>query len=414
MLSRAQIEHRTRQADEQAKRLTKALQSATTTKAIKDVADGIEELAEERQLLKQERERLEAGYKGFSGPDFANIHTSNVPAGLPVGAKGLGKDVYPFGLPRQEVKKAYEAVKRGGNYIIKDQFVDSIGTKDTFSTVESLLVPQQSPGIVPEFFEARLIDYLPVTAISSPTYRFLQHNFASDTGGPDFTAEGATKPQWSPSAQKVDVTAQKIAGYFNLSAETIQDAPAWESYLINTLFQLIMKKENAAILYGTVSSSLGIQGWSTQAGILTHDASADPSGSTNLDSIELAINQMRIGSGVYATPTLAITSPTTWSATRRIKSTTKEYIAGDPLHEAVTTVWGVPVLTTTACNDGDLFLVDAAKMGSILVRQGIETHMGYQGEGLIENILTVVGEERIALATVIPSAVNYVTNLAVA
>ena len=45
------------------------------------------------------------------------------------------------------------------------------------------------------------------------------------------------------------------------------------------------------------------------------------------------------------------------------------------------------------------------------VRQGIETHMGYQGEGLIENILTIVGEERLTLATVIPSAVNYVTNL---
>jgi HK97 family phage major capsid protein len=209
------------------------------------------------------------------------------------------------------------------------------------------------------------------------------------------------------------VTAQKIAGFFDISSESMMDVPQWESYLINTLFQLIMKVENTAILYGTVSSSLGIQGWSTQSGILTHNASSDPSGSTNLDSLELAINQLRVQSGVYATPNLCIMSPTTWSATRRLKSTIGDYIAGNPLSDPVTSVWSVPVVTTTAANDGDAFLVDSHKMGSILVRQGIETHMGYSGEGLINNILTIVGEERLTLATVIPSAVNYVTNLAV-
>jgi hypothetical protein len=76
-------------------------------------------------------------------------------------------------------------------------------------------------------------------------------------------------------------------------------------------------------------------------------------------------------------------------------------------------VWGVPVITTTAANDGDAFLVDSSKFGSVLLREGLSMHMDYSGTGLIENILTVVTEERIALATVIPSAVNYVTNLAV-
>jgi Phage capsid family len=324
--------------------------------------------------------------------------------GYQLAAKGLGKKVYPFGLPKTEVKAAYEAVKRGGNFIIE--------AKD-FTTVVPLLVPQQAPGIVPEYFEARLIDHLPVTAISAPSYQFLMHQYADDTGGPDFTAEGTQKAEWLPAAEKTIVTAQKIAGYFNISSESLIDAPQWESYLINTLFRKIATKENAALLYGSVTDSLGIQGWSTQSGVLTHDASADPSGSTNLDSLELAINQLRIESGVYATPNLAITSPTTWSKTRRIKSTTGEYIAGDPLHEAVTNAWGVPVVTTTACNDGDMFLVDTSKFGSVLVREGISTHMGYSGTGLIENILTVVAEERLTVANVIPSAVLYLTNLAV-
>lgn len=350
------------------------------------------------------------------GNNPAGLGASSVPMApveYPLGAKGLGKDLYPLGLSKNEVDKAHDIViKHKGNYSIGSKsFMDNAETKDTFSSVDSLLVAQQAPGIVPEYFEARIIDHLPVVPISAPSYQFLQHNFASDTGAPGFVAEGTTKPQWNPAAEKVVVTAQKIAGYFNESSESMQDAPQWRSYLVNTIFRKIMQIENAAVLYGTVTSNLGIQGWSTQSGILTHVATSDPAGSTNLDSLELAINAMRINSGVYATPNICIMHPSTWSFTRRIKDTQGRYIVGDPLHEGVTSVWGVPVITTTAAAVGDAFLVDTSKMGSILVCNGIETHMGYQGTGLIENILTTVAEERIALATVIPSAVQYVTAL---
>lgn len=327
---------------------------------------------------------------------------------LPLGATGRGKDVYPLAISRKEARNAFEAIKRGQNYVIQAKDATS-----SFSTVDSLLVAQQSPGIVPEYFEARLIDHLPVVSISAPSYQFIQHNFADDSGGPGFVAEGTEKPQWEPSAQKIVVTAQKLAQYFNQSSESIADAPQWESYLINTGYQKMYQAENNAILYGTVTDSVGIQGWSTQTGILTHDASSDPSGSTNLDSIEIAINALRVQSGVFAVPDLCIMSPTTWSYTRRLKSTTNEYIAGNPLQSPVHSVWGIPVIVTTAANDGDCFLVDSSKMGSILIREGISMHMGYTGFGLVENILTIVEEERLTLATVIPSAVQYVTNLAV-
>lgn len=327
---------------------------------------------------------------------------------LPLGATGRGKDVFPLGITKKDARDAFEAVKRGQNYIIQAKDATT-----SFSTVDSLLVAQQAPGIVGEYFEARLIDHLPVVGISAPSYQFLQHNYTSDSGGPNFTAEGTQKPQWEPASQKVVVTAQKLAQFFNLSSESISDAPQWESYLINTGYQKMYQAENNAILYGTVSDDLGIQGWSTQTGILTHDASSDPSGSTNLDSIEIAINALRVQSGVFAVPDLCIMSPTTWSFTRRLKSTTNEYLAGNPLQSAVHSVWGVPVLVTTAANDGDCFLVDSSKMGSVLVREGLSMHMGYTGFGLVENILTVVEEERFTLAVVIPSAVQYVTNLAV-
>jgi HK97 family phage major capsid protein len=404
-----QIETRERKLKADAEDLNKRIQSASGVKALTSLIKEVDALQDEREELDRQKAITSsskyAAVRGSGGDIGSAPETKGI---LPLGATGRGKDVFPLGVSRKEARNAFEAVKRGQNYIIQAKDATT-----SFSTVDSLLAPAQAPGIVPEYFEARLIDHLPVIAISAPSYQFIQHNFADDSGGPGWTAEGSQKPQWEPASQKVIVTAQKLAQFFNLSSESITDAPQWESYLINTGYQKMYQAENYAILYGAPDDEVGIQGWSTQSGILTHNASSDPSGSTNLDSIEIAINNLRIQSGVFAVPDLCIMSPTTWSYTRRLKSTTNEYIAGNPLQSPVHSVWGIPVAVTTAANDGDCFLVDSSKMGSILVREGISMHMGYTGYGLVENILTVVEEERIALATVIPSAVQYVTNLAV-
>jgi HK97 family phage major capsid protein len=370
------------------------------TKELANLEAEFAQLEADKKRLEADKVGLVRAYGGGSGEEYVATGV------LPLGATGRGRDVCPLAVSKKEARNAFEAIKRGQNYVIQAKDATS-----SFSTVDSLLVPTLAPGIIPEYFEARLIDHLPVVAIDTPAYQFIQHNFTSDSGGPGFTAEGTQKPQWEPAAQKVVVTAQKLAQFFNLSSESIQDAPQWESYLINTGYQKMYTAENNAILYGTVSSGLGIQGWSTQSGILTHNASSDPAGSTNLDSIEIAINALRIQSGVFAVPDLCIMSPSTWSYTRRIKSTTNEYIAGNPLQSPVHSVWGIPVIVTTAANDGDCFLVDSSKMGSIIMREGISMHMGYTGYGMVENILTVVEEERFTLATVIPSSVQYVTNL---
>jgi HK97 family phage major capsid protein len=352
----------------------------------------------------EESRKAASNYAALAGG--GDLGSGDVKGILPMGATGRGKNLFPLAITKKEARNAFEAIQRGQNYIIQAKDATT-----SFSSVESLLIAQQAPGIVPEYFEARLIDHLPVTAISAPSYQFIQHNYSADTGGPAFTAEGSQKPQWEPASEKVVVTAQKLAQFFNLSSESIADAPQWESYLINTGYQKIATAENAAILYGTVSSSLGIQGWATQSGILTHNASSDPTGSTNLDSIEIAINALRIQSGVFAVPDLLIMSPTTLSFTRRIKDTLGNYIAGNPLQNAVHSLWGIPVIVTTAANDGDAFLVDSSKVGSVLLREGLSMHIGYTGYGLVENVLTVVEEERWALATVIPSAVQYIQNL---
>lgn len=307
---------------------------------------------------------------------------------------------------KADLKRAHDVVRSGGNAVVKA--VTGATTKD-FSTVSPLLPPQLAPGVVEHIHENRLMDRLPVTAISAPSYEFVVHNFAGDTGGPDWTAEGAGKPEWVPDVTTQTVTAKKLAVHFATTYESNSDFPEWTSYLQVEGFNLFSDKENQALLYGDGTGS-SIKGFAHTSGILTHDASADTSGWTLIDSIEDSITTLRSGTSL-SEPNLFVTSPATWSAIRRTKSTTNKYIVGDPLESAVSSIWGIPVVVTTAVTDGEAFLIDTARFGSVLVREGIVMYTGYSGTDFTDNVARTVLEERIALAVNRPQSILHLTGL---
>ena len=53
------------------------------------------------------------------------------------------------------------------------------------------------------------------------------------------------------------------------------------------------------------------------------------------------------------------------------------YLIGDPMRDAVNRIWGLPVLVTTACTDGEALLLDTSKFGTALIREGIVMTTGY-------------------------------------
>lgn len=311
-----------------------------------------------------------------------------------------GAQVNPLAFDESALKAMYKAFKNRQQY--------SIQAKD-FSTVDSLLPAQLAPGVVAHQHEWRILDRLPTQAITAPSYEFIRHNFAGDTGGPDVVAEGAAKPEYVPDVTSDIATVVKIAMHTAISYETLADWPTWLSYVQTEAFRQVMDKENQQLLYGTGNSGQ-IKGLFNVSGILTHDCSADAGSFTALDSVEASITQLRVSSAL-AEPSLFITSPTTWSAIRRIKNTQGLYILGDPLHEAVSSVWGVPVLITTACTDGQGILLDTSKFGTALIREGIVMHQGYANDDFTKNLARYVFEERLTMAVERPQAVLALSNL---
>ena len=199
---------------------------------------------------------------------------------------------------------------------------------------------------------------------------------------------------------KLIATAVKIAANLGLTWESIADWDAFTASATTELQRQVIDAENTQIL-----------GWLNTTGILTHAATAAPvAPASSYSDIEQAIAQLRTGPAL-AVADLLILNPSTWSAIRRQTNTLGNFLIGDVTDDQVDQCWGVPILETTVCPDGEGWLVDTTEFGRLAVRETLAMRVGYSGTDFVQNILRYVCEERCVLTVERPSAVLHITTL---
>ncbi len=194
-----------------------------------------------------------------------------------------------------------------------------------------------------------------------------------------------------------------------MSWEIINDWPAFQTYAGVELYKQIIDVENDQLLNGT-GTGLNMTGFFATPGILTEDATS-VAPDTGIDHIEQAIAMLRTGPAL-AVANLLVLHPTSWSALRRTKDGFDRYLVGpDPTADEANQIWGVPVLSTTACPVGKGLLLDTTRFGYVGVREPLSMRVGYAGDDLTNNILRTVGEERLVLCVTRPAAILAISNL---
>jgi HK97 family phage major capsid protein len=270
------------------------------------------------------------------------------------------------------------------------------------------LPAQLAPSVTEWLYEKRIVERLPSIASDAPSYEFIRDT-GGRTGAAAIVGEGQPKPEIVFAPDAIVMPMLKIAAHMGVSWEVISDHDRYLSYLQRTLPLEIINTENQQVLYGSGIDEL--QGFATTPGILTKNvAFADDV--TALDAIEEAITDMREQPGVFAVPSLLITSPSSFSALRRIKDLYgRYYLSPDPSAGQGNSLWGVPVLTTTVCAPGDGFLIDTNLFGAVIVREGLVVRQGLSDDDFVRNIVRFISEERLNVACERPKAVLRLLNL---
>lgn len=224
---------------------------------------------------------------------------------------------------------------------------------------------------------------------------------ATVEGGPAHTTEGNEKPMMSfgdPTA--VTVALKKIASYMKETDELIEDAP-WLADAINGrgMYQHELAVEN--YLVSTLSGTSGIG----TASLLTPDG------------IFKAMMTVQNNSG-FAADAIVI-NPTDYQNIRLRKDNNGQYFGGGfftgPYGNSGIMeqpgIWGLRTVVTSAVSVGTCY-VGAFKLGGSIVRKnaGVTVDIANQNEDdFIKNLITILIEERLALAVRRPACFVKIT-----
>lgn len=220
---------------------------------------------------------------------------------------------------------------------------------------------------------------------------------AAGEGGPTSVAALAAKPQSDRDWVKTIVPITKIAHYYKMPEEYLQDIPWLQSEVTGVGIEELLVKEDSLFLTNSAAGEFkGLnQTFNSTAFSAPASLSAAIEGANNYDVLVAAWTQLR---NLYSNPTAVILHPNDYAKMILTKeATTGAYLFGAP-NQNIPNLFGAPIVPHTAVTSDKYFLGDFSKV-TVGVRSGLSVRFYDQNEDdAIKNIVTVVIEERVTLA----------------
>lgn len=276
-------------------------------------------------------------------------------------------------------------------------------TTDAAGSAGDLVQATRLPGIVgaPER-KLTIRDLLMQGRMDGNSLEFVQETGFTNSAAP--VAEGALKPQSDIKFDLKSTTAKVIAHYMKASRQILDDASQLQSYIDGRLRYGLAFKEEQQILNGdgTGQNLLGIV---PQATAYVRSAGVTTTAESKLDTLRFAMLQAILAEYPASGHVL---NPIDWAAIETLKDTSGQYIIGNPQGGLNPTLWGLPVAETQAIASGK-FLTGAFSMGAqIFDRWASRVEVATENEDdFVKNLVTILAEERLALAVYRPEAFIY-------
>ncbi|MDX0889484.1 phage major capsid protein [Sinorhizobium medicae] len=214
-------------------------------------------------------------------------------------------------------------------------------------------------------------------------------------------AETAAKPESDLKFDLVTTSAKVIAHWMKASRQILDDFSQLRSIIDQRLLYGLAYVEEGQLLNGD-GTGQNLHGIIPQA--TAYAAAFTPSAATAIDTLRLA--QLQAALAEYPA-TGHVLHPTDWARIELTKDTTGRYIIGNPQGTIGPTLWGLPVVATQAIA-ADKFLTGAFRLGAQLFdRWDARVEAGFVNDDFIKNLVTILAEERLALAVYRPEAFIY-------
>lgn len=270
------------------------------------------------------------------------------------------------------------------------------------SNNDTLSPADRMPGVIPGAFRRlRVRDLIPSGNTSQNSIEVTRE--LTFTNNAAETAEGATKPESALTFELYNAPVVTIAHWLKVSKQVRDDAPAVMSYINTRLAYGVDLREDKQLIAGN-GTGQNLKG-------MTHSdnytAFTPTSGDNALDSLNRA--KYIIDNADYQA-TGIIMNPLDWGEIERTKvgSSDERYVIGDPRSAMGPFLWGLPVIVTPSMTENKL-LVGAFDISFMYwLREETTVEMFEQDDtNAQQNLITLRGEKRAALAGQRPASVRY-------
>jgi len=354
---------------------------------IKKVAGDYKELSETLVTAQKHQDEIDVAVKKLGQEGSGGDRKATLKSLL---YDMLGKD----GMKEQlQSKKTFEE-----DFDLK--VVGDMGTGTHLSGVSSPLVTdfQQFPGVIYDPARpVRVRDIMSVTPTSEGLIKWTRE--LGGEGGAAMVPEAVLKPQIDKDIERVSRPVEKIASYFRVPEEMIDDIPFLQTYLVQRGVDDLMNVEDTQLLIGT-GVTPQLFGMLVEAAAYV-DVLADAS-TQEFDVLAAAVTQIR---NLHYNPTGILIHPSRFLQMLLIKDSQDRYLLPNVYTGVAPSIMGVPVLVNTAI-DSDAFLVGDFRGGATLFqRKGVSVRFFDQDrDNAIQNMITIVIEERLANVVQRPNA----------
>ncbi|MBR1193230.1 phage major capsid protein [Bradyrhizobium sp. AUGA SZCCT0160] len=274
-------------------------------------------------------------------------------------------------------------------------------TTDAAGSVGDAIQNTRLPGILPLPQRRMTVrDLLSQGQMDGSTLEYVKETGFTNNAG--MVAEGAAKPSSDIKLDLVSTSAKVIAHYMKASRQVLSDISQLRSIIDQRLLYGLAYKEESQLLNGD-NTGQNLNGIIPQA--TAYSAPVSLADLNIIDVLRLAMLQAALAEYPASGHVM---HPTDWAGIETLKDTTGRYIIGNPQGTTTPTLWALPVVATQSMTVRK-FLTGAFKLGAqVFDRWTARVEIATENEDdFIKNLVTILAEERVALAVYRPEAFIY-------
>jgi HK97 family phage major capsid protein len=244
-----------------------------------------------------------------------------------------------------------------------------------------------------------VLDFLTLIRRESPTFKTMRQTTRTNNAG--VVPAGGTKPQSVYSIAGVDNELQVVAHVSEpLDKYLLQDVANLERFIADEMLYGLGLAVEAEILNGDGTAG-HIAGILATSGIQAVAAGAD-----DVVTLRAALTSLEAAGHEGS---VFMLNPVDWEKIETQRNTSGNFDLGGPVDRAARTVWGVPVVVSSAVTPRTAVVLDASAVAVDTDQQGIETLWDSSGVLFDKNQLKARTEGRFSVSVFQPLGVAEIT-----